>query len=276
MTAVIPVTGGTYHPRTPTPLTNLIHLQLGETTHREKPLSHDLLAKLVRHITFGKPRRAESATSDRHSRVRQSPFPSHAPFPLPLPRTGAPQSPSPTVPAPLPSSRALFSLSLSLSLSLFRSLHSPVPGPPLTPTWFFLLSSEERASPPKRKEKQQRSHAPRSTARGRGRDGGPCHKRSLFLDGTKHHSAADLFPPRITKGHEATAGHSCYSSFPRRRLPVSLLFLQPAHAAATPCSFCTSGRARETLIYVKTAARRRDLSRATSNGLSLFLSLCPA
>lgn len=84
MTAVIPVTGSTYHPRTPTPLTNLIHLQLGETTHREKPLSHDLLAKLVRHITIGKPRRAESATSDRHSRVCQSPFPSYVSF---LPRS---------------------------------------------------------------------------------------------------------------------------------------------------------------------------------------------
>ena len=169
MTAVIPVTGSTYHPRTPTPLTNFIHLQLGETTHREKPLSHDLLAKLVRHITFGKPRRAESATSDRHSRVRQSPFPSHGPLPpspspSPLPRVnGRPQSPSPTVPAPLPSSRC--SLSLSLSLSFARSLHSPGP---LTPTWFFLLSSEERASPPKRKEKQQRAHAPQEHTVGEG------------------------------------------------------------------------------------------------------------
>lgn len=159
MTAVIPVTGSTYHPRTPTPLTNLIHLQLGETTHGEKPLSHDLLAKLVRHITIGKPRRAESATSDRHSRVCQSPFPSYVSF---LPRS--PQMDAPCRSFPL--SLLLFRLLLSFSL-----VHFTLPPPPLSPTRFFLLSSEERASPPKRKEKQQPAHAPHC-ARGRGRGGG--------------------------------------------------------------------------------------------------------
>lgn len=188
MTAIIPVTGSTYHPRTPTPLTNLIHLRLGETTHREKPLSHDLLAKLVRHITIGKPRRAESATSDRHSRVCQSPFPSLAP---PVPPAGATCLPSPL--------RPRFALPSSLS----RSLTIPGPLPPLSTTRFFLLTSKERASPPRRKEKQQRTHAPPRREGGRS-NGGHCHERSLFHDDTRHHSTT---PTSSCRDHEGPSNN---------------------------------------------------------------------
>lgn len=268
MTAVIPVTGSTYHPRTPTPLTNLIHLRLGETTHREKPLSHDLLAKLVRHITFGKPRRAESATSDRHSRVRQSPFPSRVPLPpspRPLRRTGAPGLPPP--PYPL-----LFRL-LALSFSLLRSnsLHSPRPRPgpgpgPLTPTWFFLLSSEERASPPKRKEKHnKRAHAPHKAPR-RGGEGTPRLRRrtlSQTITIPRRHKAPHRGRRLPAEDHEEPSNNRAMRRRPVTRvvppslaasLVLSLLPRRHAPRSHSLLLFLARLDARETLVYRENAS----------------------
>ena len=239
MTAVIPVTGSTYHPRTPTPLTNFIHLQLGETTHREKPLSHDLLAKLVRHITFGKPRRAESATSDRHSRVRQSPFPSHGPLPPPPPPppcpawTGAPSLPPP--PFPL-----LFRLLVALFLSLFLSLshaHFTLPAPWRRPGFSFY---PPRSVPRPRKEKKNNNgHTHRkNTPWGKGTRRWTLSQTITIPQRHKALLRGRFFPAEDHEGpsnnrtmrHEATAGHSCYPSLAAVSLSLSLslsLFLLP-------------------------------------------------
>lgn len=187
MTAIIPVTGSTYHPRTPTPLTNLIHLRLGETTHREKPLSHDLLAKLVRHITIGKPRRAESATSDRHSRVCQSPFPSLASPPSPAGATCLPPPP-----------RSRFSLPSSLSLSLT----TPDPLPPCQRPVFpsNLLRGACLAPQNKRKTTDART----ATTRGGDATADPVtgdHYSSTTQGTTPR---LRLLPITITKGHRIT------------------------------------------------------------------------
>jgi len=237
MTAVVPVTGSTYHSRTPTPLTDLIHLQLGETTHGEEPLSHDLLAKLVRHITIGKPRRAESATWDRHSRVRQSPFPSHDPPPPPptrrangrllfppsflLPPFPPPPSPSPQPPLPPPPPSPFSLLFRLLSPSRGRStrLDSPrLVSPrlaslrfarccsldwPLSTTRFFLLSSEERASPPK--GKQQRSRTPHAPYAGGGvATADPVTKDHYSSTAQSTTPRGRSLPAAITKSHRTT------------------------------------------------------------------------
>lgn len=272
MTAVIPVTGSTYHPRTPTPLTNLIHLRLGETTHREKPLSHDLLAKLVRHITFGKPRRAESATSDRHSRVRQSPFPSRVPLP---PAPSGERAPPVSLPHRTRSS-SVFSRSLSLSLLLLDSLHSPRPRPgpgPLTPTWFFLLSSEERASPPKRKEKHnKRAHAPHKAPR-RGGEGTPRLRRrtlSQTITIPRRHEAPHRGRRLPAEDHEEPSNNRAM-----RRRPVTRVIPPSLAAPLVPRSLTFSrsflaDTLRQPLLapvsHVWTRARRLFARKRASTG----------
>lgn len=268
MTAVIPMTGSTYHPRTPTPLTNLIHLQLGETTHREKPLSHDLLAKLVRHITIGTPWRAESATSDRHSRVRQSPFPSYVPL-SPLPRQSRrPLSPTPTVPAPLPSSLSLHSLSRSR--------------PPCHRPGFSFYPPRSVPRPQKQK-KNNNEHTHRTP--GPGPEPGPGSEQGSG-EGTQRRTLSQTIttcrwqraPLRgrslpAARDHEGPLNNRAM----RRRpvtLPISLL-PSPTHypiRVATPCFSLRSAdaRARETSLCENSHETR---SRTTSN---VPLPLCPA
>lgn len=257
------MTGSTYHPRTPTPLTNLIHLRLGETTHREKPLSHDLLAKLVRHITIGTPWRAESATSDRHSRVRQSPFPSPVPLP-PSPR----QSRRPLSPTPHCSrSSSVFSLA-PLALSFL--------GPPVTdPVFPSILRGACLA--PKNKRKTTTSTRTVHQGRGRGRSRGKGEGTQLASTVTNDHCLS-MAPLRgrslpAARDHEGPLNNRAM----RRRpvaLPISLLPSTYPIRVATPCFSLRSAdaraRERERPLSVKTATRhaRAQLQKRTSPSLS--------